>query len=73
MELYDHILKSENIETLAKTNKSILKKEYKVLNRTLTGIFMTMEYGNNTYEKELMDIEDRLNKIDNCLSIAKRK
>ncbi len=72
MELYDQILESQNAQMLASTNKSILKKEQKLLHKTMTGIMMTMHYGDITYEKELSQLEAKLDKINTCLSLTKR-
>ena len=73
VELYDHILESSNPETLAYTNKSILKKERQLLTKTMTGMMMTMQYGDISYEKELSQLEQRLDKIDTCLSLIHKK
>lgn len=73
VELYDHILESSNPEALAYTNQSILKKEKRLLTKTMTGMMMTMQYGDIVYEKELSMLEEKLDKIDACLSFAHRK
>lgn len=73
VELYDHILESSNPEVLAYTNQSILKKERQLLTKTMTGMMMTMQYGDIVYEKELSLLEEKLDKIDACLSFTHQK
>lgn len=73
MELYDHILHSEDISELASTHKYTLKKEQKILNKTMTGILMTMQYGDISYEKEIALLEEKLDKIDTCLAFTHKK
>lgn len=73
MELYERILQSEDPKTLALEYKSVLKKEHNLLNKTMTGMMMTMHYGNTTYEKELAELEDKIDKIDTCLALTRKQ
>ena len=73
MELYDHILQSDDFEALANTHKYTLKKEHRLLDKTMTGILMTMHYGDSTYEKELSLLQEKLDKIDTCLALTHKK
>lgn len=72
MELYEQILESKDPSALAKMHKSTLKKEYKLLNKTMMGIWMTMNQKLD-YQKELNDLEVKLDKIDTCLSYTQKR
>ena len=67
MEFYDHILQS-NSKALAKSYKYALKKEKKLVNKTMIGLMMTMHYGDITHQKELSMLEEQMDKIDTCLA-----
>lgn len=73
MELYERILQSDDPKTMALEYKSMLKQEHNLLNKTMTGIMMTMNYGNTTYEKELAELEDKIDKIDTCLALTRKQ
>ncbi len=73
MELYEQILDSKDAISLAHTNKSILKKQQKQLHKTITGMMMTMQYGDITYEREISLLEEKLDKIDTCLALTHKK
>ena len=72
MELYDRLLSDNSFEN-KKNYKSVLKSEYRLLNKTMTGIIMTMGYGNSEYQKEVNDLEEKMDKINICLSLMNRK
>lgn len=73
MELYDQILESNDAQSLAYTNKNILKKQQKQIYKTMIGITMIMPYGDVTYEKELSLLQEQLDKIDTCLALTHKK